>query len=235
MEQILMNNETFGSQIPMVVKTKVQDETSLPVLPVVRREKNLKIVMLGLTAVGKSSILHRYISGVYNPHGTMTIGVEFYSTHFNVNGEVVPCNLWDTSGEERFRSLTGSYYRDCDGCILVYDVTYDNEESFEKLDGYYQDVLKYSSTPVAIMIGNKTDLLNENTPRFANSERAIAYRKRYNMDHFETSAKTGTGIKGAFQLFVETIVAKRRTPQVQIAQTETFPKESKEACICKIL
>ena len=88
----------------------------------------LKIVLIGDAAVGKSSLLFRYIDDIYEDNYTCTIGVDFKIKTIDIQNKRVKLQIWDTAGQERFRPITSCYFRGAHGCLAVYDIT--NRESF---------------------------------------------------------------------------------------------------------
>jgi small GTP-binding protein len=92
---------------------------------------NYKVVVVGASTVGKSSIVQRLIQGTFTEDGTTTCGAEFYTYSCPVNSENVKLQIWDTAGQERFRSISKSYYRNAVGAVLVYDIA--NLASFDQL------------------------------------------------------------------------------------------------------
>ena len=107
--------------------------------------------------VGKTSLLHRYTQGKFDPKNTTsTTGAFFVTKKVTVDGTKVRLQLWDTAGQERFRTITSSYYRGAQGIILVYDVA--NRESFDGLPKWYSELETYVSPAVVkIIVGNKVD------------------------------------------------------------------------------
>ena len=119
---------------------------------------NVKLKMIGDTAVGKSSILLRFCQDEFSEDMTPTIGVDYKSKTFEMDGKIVKTVIWDTAGQERFRTITANYYRGSNGIIFVYDVT--RRESFESISGTWLPEAKsyFPNNDVMIMlIGNKID------------------------------------------------------------------------------
>jgi small GTP-binding protein len=102
----------------------------------------LKLLLVGDTAVGKSSLLLRFTDGSFDTDVQATIGVDFKVKMMRVSGKVVKATIWDTAGQERFRTLTSSYYRGAHGVVLVYDVT--RPETFRRLSQWLSEVENYS-------------------------------------------------------------------------------------------
>ena len=156
-----------------------------------------KIVLLGDVSVGKTSIASRYCKNSFNEHHINTIGGAYQQQKVVLgNGSMVKLHIWDTSGQERFRAMTNLYYRDAQVAILTYDIT--NESSFSSIEFWIQE-LKYkveNENMILCLVGNKCDVnLNE---RKVTSQKGKNFAQDNNMIFFETSAKTGEGVKDLF-------------------------------------
>ena len=104
-----------------------------------QRCREIKIVLLGDSGVGKSSIAQRYVTDTFRPHGESTIGASFMSKMIVNNGSPCKCQIWDTAGQEKYHSLAPMYYRGAAAAILVYDMT--KKSSFEKLQKWVDEKL----------------------------------------------------------------------------------------------
>ncbi|KAJ3448747.1 ras and ef-hand domain-containing protein [Anaeramoeba flamelloides] len=163
----------------------------------------VKLLMVGDSACGKTSILLRFSEDKYNKNMPSTIGVDFREKTKTIsNNKKVKFSVWDTAGQERFRTLTSSYYRGAQGIILVYDVT--RRETFENLEDWINEIDMYSSSDVKIMlIGNKIDLKEEED---ITKEEGLEFARKHQMMFIQTSAKTKEGIIQAFdELAMQTI------------------------------
>ncbi|XP_006139813.1 ras-related protein Rab-18 isoform X3 [Tupaia chinensis] len=117
----------------------------------------LKILIIGESGVGKSSLLLRFTDDTFDPELAATIGVDFKVKTISVDGNKAKLAIWDTAGQERFRTLTPSYYRGAQGVILVYDVT--RRDTFVKLDNWLTELETYCTRNdiVNMLVGNKID------------------------------------------------------------------------------
>ncbi|KAF8063388.1 ras-domain-containing protein [Lyophyllum atratum] len=165
---------------------------------------NCKLLLIGNSSVGKSSLLLRFSDEQWLPEdeSSATIGVDFRVHKMEVKGKKVKLSIWDTAGQERFRTITSSYYRGAQGIILVYDVS--NRESFDALPRWYSELETYvSSSVVKILVGNKVD---KEFSRQVSTAEGEAFAKRMSSLFIEASAKTSVNVNEAFQEVVEQIL-----------------------------
>jgi len=170
---------------------------------------NVKLLLIGNSSVGKSSLLLRFSDEQFLPEdeSSATIGVDFRVHKMEVKGKKVKLSIWDTAGQERFRTITSSYYRGAQGVILVYDVS--NRESFEALPRWYSELETYvSDSVVKILVGNKVD---KEFSRQVPVAEAQQFAARMSTLFIETSAKTAVGVNEVFQEVVEKIL---ETPEL---------------------
>ena len=196
----------------------------------------LKLVVVGDSGVGKSSLLVRYTDHCFHDTYISTIGVDFKICTLQLGDKKVKLQMWDTAGQERFRSITRSYYRGAQGVIVVYDVS--DEQSFQHVETWLEDVEQYSTSPVArIVIGNKCDL---DSKRQVSKLRAKEFCRLNNVVFLETSAKTAENVEQSFQAvaqhIVDNIVGSRKslrstTPlMVQTLKGEDLLPEKSHCC-----
>ena len=155
----------------------------------------LKYIIIGDSSVGKSNILLRYVHNSFNPEFLTTIGVEFGAKNIEINKKIFKIQIWDTAGQENFRSITRAYYKNSVCALIVYDIT--NRSSFENIISWIEDCKGQSPKSIFIFLfGNKNDLENE---RQVSYEEGLEFAKNNNIVFFETSAKTGKNISELFQ------------------------------------
>lgn len=158
----------------------------------------VKILLVGNPAVGKSSLLLRFCEDTFDTDVPATVGVDFKLKFITVGQKVVKATIWDTAGQERYRTLTSSYYRGGHGVILVYDVT--RPDTFAAVQQWLNEVDTYApgggKSVIKMLVGNKADLESERAVSSADGE-ALARSK--GMLFLETSARSGDGVKQAFE------------------------------------
>ena len=165
-------------------------------------ELYLKIVLIGDTFTGKTSLLLKYTDNAFPEMHIATIGVEFKEKSFMLNNRKITLQIWDTSGQERFRSLTQNFYRNADGILFVFDVT--NKDSFDHIKNWLMDSQEVNLDAKKILIGNKIDLLEQ---RVITKEKMEQFGEKKDMKSYETSAKTGENVDKIFTEITELILA----------------------------
>jgi small GTP-binding protein len=191
---------------------------------------DLKVVALGASSVGKTSIIHRYCNGKFLSGPFSTIGAGFFTHVLVVNGTEVTLLLWDTAGEERFRSIAPSLLRGANGLILVYDLC--NPSAVDDLGIYLEmflDTVKVDMSlelPV-VLLGNKCDLGHFEVDR----QQVDAWRKKNRIvHHVLVSAKTGEGIDNAITALVQAMLDPRQTSERPTLQLTPVPAARRKEC-----
>jgi len=165
----------------------------------------VKLLILGGASVGKSSLLLRFTDQQWLPENEAqpTVGVDNWTHKLEVKGKHVNLCIWDTPGEESFRTIVSSYYRGTQAIILVYDIS--NRQSFETIEWWFAVRSQHApKSAVKILVGNKTD--NEHTRQISTAEGA-AYASRMGVLFVESSAKTAEGVREVFRDTLERVLA----------------------------
>ncbi len=155
----------------------------------------VKIKMIGDSGVGKTSIITRYTEGTFTENTQATIGVDYKNAKVKIGDKQIKLVIWDTAGQDKYRTLTSSYYKGAHAICMVFDIA--NRESFENLDKWlkeYHDNASEGDAAVVMLIANKIDL----EPRAVTKEDAEYYAKKNSMLYTEVSAKTSKGINDLF-------------------------------------
>ncbi len=162
----------------------------------------LKLLVIGDSGVGKSSIVTSYVDGFFSDIHISTIGIDFRIKKINVNDKSIMLQIWDVAGQEKFRSIAPIYFRHCDGIIILFDVT--NQKSFDNIKKWITEIDKYNYTDtVKILVGNKCDLKQK---RVVNIDDVRKFIDEMDMTYIETSAKKGKGINNVFETLVTKLI-----------------------------
>ncbi|CCW66006.1 unnamed protein product [Phytomonas sp. Hart1] len=208
----------------------------------------LKIIILGDSGVGKTSLMQQYVNHKFDNRYKATIGADFLSKDIEINGQVVTLQIWDTAGQERFQSLGSAFYRGADACILVFDVT--QSESFAHLGSWLEEFSIQAGCRDSVLIGNKTDL---NERRRVSTKTAQMWCAKQNMNnstgsnidscemkYFEASAKENISVDDAF-LAVSTAALARKVateeemverPETIVLSSNRIEEEPRSLCNC---
>ena len=154
-------------------------------------ESKIQLIVVGESCVGKTSLLYKYSQGFFTQEHLATVGIEFFTKEEEINGRKIRVKIWDTAGQELYKSITKNFYRNSDGVIIVYDVT--DRESFEKVQEWVQSISENTDTEKNIqkvLVANKVDLTRKVT-----KEEGMKLAEKYNIPFFEASAKLDIGIK----------------------------------------
>ena len=161
-----------------------------------------KVLLIGDSSVGKTSVLLRYVEDTFNHEFQTTIGVDFKISTFQLNGKIIKLQLWDTAGQDRFKNIVASYYRGAHGIVLAFDIT--NHASFQNINRWYDEAQNYLQKSVPkLLIGNKLDLSSQRAVR---TEDAKELADRLGVEYIETSAKNSQNVKLAFETLSRSIL-----------------------------
>ena len=182
---------------------------------------NLKILILGDCTVGKTSLLLRYTDDNFTESHVSTIGVEYKVKTIEINGKSIKLQIWDTSGQERFRSITKNFFRSADGVLFVYDIT--SKESFTNIKEWLKNAQDVGNNFEKILIGNKCDLAEK---RQVKEEDLEKLGQKMGMTTFETSAKENINVSVIFQKMGELILDGKSDKEILEKYGERNDEES---------
>ncbi|EED43694.1 GTPase SAR1 related small G protein [Enterocytozoon bieneusi H348] len=176
----------------------------------VNRLKTFKLINIGQTNVGKSSILLKYTKNEFNSNINNTVGIDNINKEIIIENEPIILQLWDTAGQERFNSIVKSYYRGADGFLFVFDVT--DMRSFEYIKDKIQLIYNENKNiNLGVVIGNKIDLLKNKNDLNIIQQQGELLAHQYNYQFYLTSAKTGANIESVFKSLATTIYNVKKT------------------------
>lgn len=188
-----------------------------------RKKVLLKVIILGDSGVGKTSLMNQYVNRKFSNQYKATIGADFLTKEVMVDDRLVTMQIWDTAGQERFQSLGVAFYRGADCCVLVFDVSLPS--SFKTLDSWRDEFLIQASPRDPenfpfVVIGNKIDLEN----RAVSAKRAQTWcHGKGDIPYFETSAKEAINVEQAFQTVAKNALAQ----ETEVDLYNDFPEQIK--------
>lgn len=203
-----------------------------------RKKVLLKVIILGDSGVGKTSLMNRYVNNKFTSQYKATIGADFLTKEILVDDRMITMQIWDTAGQERFQSLGVAFYRGADSCVLVFDVT--SSKSFDNIESWRDEFLVQASPRDPdhfpfVVLGNKIDMEN----RAVTQKRATSWcQSKNNIPYFETSAKDATGVEEAFQTIAQNAIKlmantgdiyNEAAPEIKLGQND---KPTDSGCSC---
>ncbi len=162
-------------------------------------ELNVKLLLVGDSNVGKTSLLLQYTDNVYPTQHAATVGIEYKVKNIIFKNYNVKLQIWDTAGQERFHSITNNFFHNADGVLFVFDLN--NNKSFEGIKNWIQESEEIGDYFQKLLIGNKSDLEDRKIPLSEIEEFCL----KKNLIYLETSAKNNINLKEAFNKIVELV------------------------------
>ncbi|EAY18958.1 small GTP-binding protein, putative [Trichomonas vaginalis G3] len=191
---------------------------------------NCRIIVIGDTLVGKTCLLNRLVFGIFNENQASTIGATHQIITKEIDGRILQVQIWDTAGQEKFKSLGPIYFRNSSGAIAVYDET--NAKSFENLSEWIKSFRDVAGPNTVIAVAaNKSDCTDQKQVAFGKAKQ-WADQNKYLIR--ETSAKEGEGISDLFMELATTILRQQTTLNGgnSGAQIQVFASEKENKCSC---
>ena len=179
---------------------------------------SLKLLLIGDSEVGKTSLLLKYTEHIFPEEHIATIGVEYKDKFITKENYNIRLQIWDTAGQERFHSITKNIYRNTNGVLFIYDIT--KRESFDNIKNWIIDLESIESDIKGIILGNKNDL---NEKREVNLNELKSLGEQFNMPFMETSAKNNINVNEGFELIVNELLKDKDDNQIM----EMFSRKTK--------
>ena len=177
----------------------------------IKYEHLYKIIIIGDTSVGKTALLSKYLKGIFQASPLPTVATEFATKIIQIKeGGYIKAQIWDTAGQEKYKSITYHHYKKSVGGLIVYDIT--KRSTFENVKNWYNDLITLGEKGCIIaLVGNKLDLVERNErKREVEKYEAQAYAEDNHMLFFETSAYNGNNLNDIFEELLQTIYTERR-------------------------
>jgi len=166
-----------------------------------------KILILGESQVGKSSILGTFTERRFVENIQPTLGIDYKIMSMRVDDSTVKLQIWDTAGQERFRSITNSFFKNCQAVLLVFDLS--DRDSFVKVKAWLNDIEEKAAGDVVVtLLGNKCDLKDDYGVELVDQSEIDAFAESHNIKYFSTSAKLNRNIYEAFYYTAKQVKAR---------------------------
>jgi len=198
-----------------------------------RRKILLKIIVLGESGVGKTSLLVRYVDNKFSVNTKSTIGADFLSKPIEVDDQPVTLQIWDTAGQERFQGLGTTFYRGSDGAIFVFDVS--RKATFDALLQWKNAFLiqvgqEGNDEFPMLVVANKVD----REDRVITTQMVQKFCKENNIDFVECSAKDATNVPKAFEKITRKVISQMKPEDIQYdtVKLDLGDKEKDDSCSC---
>ena len=170
-----------------------------------------KIIIIGDSSVGKTALLSKYLRGVFPSSPLPTVATEFATKMIQIKeGGFIKAQIWDTAGQEKYKSITYHHYKKSVGALILYDIT--KRSTFDSIQKWHTDLTVQAEIGcITALIGNKLDLIEKNDKlREVSKEEAETYAKNNNMLFYETSALNGNNINDIFEDLIQAIYTEKR-------------------------
>jgi len=190
------------------------------------KREHHKVVLLGGSGVGKSSIAMRYVRDVFYECSESTIGAAFLSVPLSHEGRQISLDIWDTAGQERYSSLAPMYYRGSSSAVVVYDIT--SAESLNQAKRWVREIQAAVEDCAIILVGNKLDLASR---REIPTRDAASYAEERALEHIEVSAKSSLGVRDIFGKVLANLPTSRTSPNLSADLADDAPR-AKKPCRC---
>ncbi|KAM4711592.1 EF-hand calcium-binding domain-containing protein 4B isoform 2-T2 [Anableps anableps] len=189
-------------------------------------DRLFKVVLVGNSSVGKTSLLRSFCEGRFHPSTTATVGIDYSVKTLTLDNMQIAMQLWDTAGQERYRSMTKQFFRKADGVVLMYDATV--EESFKAIKPWLLNVQEVAGERIPILLlGNKMDMAREREVSFKDAEQ-LAFENK--VMFFEVSAYTGKNVTESLTHLARILMEQEDTVRDTTVSLSAQPIKKKACC-----
>lgn len=202
--------------------------------PVKVYDASYKLILIGDSSVGKTSIIYRYVDNVFSANLLHTIGIDLQAKTIDIDGQKIKLQIWDTAGQELYssRTVTSNFYRGAKGIMFVYDVT--NQRSYDHICRWEETIRAYmdGASVQRILVGNKSD--HDGSKRSVSTEDGQRLAASMNVPFVETSAKTGANVRESFDMLARMILTGSTSGSVPQFETHdpSAPVDTGRTCRC---
>ena len=196
------------------------DEFNIELLPedFAQYDISFKIIVIGDSGVGKSCLTTQAVRNNFEEFYTATVGFEFLTFNMRINNNVLKLQIWDTCGQEVYKSLISNFYRNSSLALILYAIN--NKESFQHAETWLNDLKNQANPNVKVfLVGNKSDLEKDRKVTF---EQGKEFANQYGMKFFETSAKESTNVQEAFVTMTKEIIKETSEKKINMEQNKNI-------------
>mmetsp|Transcript_23998 Transcript_23998/g.72273 ORF Transcript_23998/g.72273 Transcript_23998/m.72273 type:complete len:198 (-) Transcript_23998:50-643(-) len=191
-----------------------------------------KLILVGDGGVGKTTFVKRHLTGEFEKKYVATLGVEVHPLVFHTNRGPIKFNVWDTAGQEQFRTITRSYFRGAQGIVLVYDIT--DRRTFSSVRSWMAQITDHADQKVnKVLVGNKCD---NAAARAVSTEEGAALAAEYGVKFLEASAKANVNVTPAFTAIAQQVIDRTPKPASERKATHKLSssrsRRGDKACSC---
>jgi small GTP-binding protein len=174
-----------------------------------------KIILIGPSAVGKTSIINRYVKNQFTDYKP-TLGVDFLLKEVKLDDKLSKLSIWDIGGHEKFKTLRNSYYQGATGTLLIFDLT--RRKTYDEMENWYAEMVEILGRKIPfLLIGNKVDLIKKKNGPIPD-ELVEKFVSSHESTYIKTSAKTGKNVEEAFEeLVIQMMEAKKEDPKAEVS------------------
>uniref|UniRef100_A0A3B3WSQ1 EF-hand domain-containing protein n=1 Tax=Poecilia mexicana TaxID=48701 RepID=A0A3B3WSQ1_9TELE len=218
--------EAHSEKTPVSPRCQPVGREAKPESAVFAPDRLFKVVLVGNSSVGKTSLLRSFCEGRFHPSTTATVGIDYSVKTLTLDNMQIAMQLWDTAGQERFRSMTKQFFRKADGVVLLYDVTV--AESFAAVKPWLLNVQEAAGESIPILLlGNKMDMTREREVSFKDAEQLASENK---VMFFEVSAYTGKNVTESLTHLARILMEQEDTVRDTTVSLSAQPIKKKACC-----